>query len=416
MANNKVFVVLAIFLVFGLSLQQTVTPTPSCSLVDTNNQNRFALKWLSSKGITILSAPEKPVTDICKSEWTTAGTCCKPETVVEYSKQNNEGMAGKWRSYIAKLTKVKHKFMQGLRKIEKKMNAKDIQNKLSKVNQNAALNGKFGQAAMLLPATDAQVKIVKDWILQFDDNIKTFRTQGRECFNTMKTVRSNLLCAACSANAQTYTSAQSDTNVVFRVAQDTCTAVVESCFPIWKFNFYLTTLMQFVNILRLKNKGNSLGSKFMSQLQMTTATINEVKDSFEKCSIGADKKLTCTTLVTDHIAKLCKNLFSVNKENGYAEGDDTFDEDVADNEVENLDAEVENTAAVRLLQTTTAEANVAMEVAPTSSGVFTQGTATGPQVPATSVDTSNAGDQGASSAKLLASGLAFLLALFALSF
>ena len=292
------YLALAVILLLACStLQQantTVAPVASCNSAESTNPNSMALKWLASKGVQLLSTAEKPATDICGGEFKNVGTCCKLDTLTAYTAKVFEFQANKWRVYIAKLGRVRGKFIAGFKKIVTKINAKDIGNKMSLI-ASTNFSSKFPYSK-ILPTDAAGVTALKDFTNNFDTQLATFKTQGKVCFEMLKKVRSNIFCAACSLGALNYTGNQTDTQIRFRITQQACTTVVSNCLPIWKFNFQLVTMMQYIDVLKAKTKGANAGSKFKSDMIITDDNQNIIKRIMNDCNstgTGLTANVTC---------------------------------------------------------------------------------------------------------------------------
>ena len=203
------YLALAVILLLACSTLQQTTPTPpappapSCSTSE--GANKIALAWIKSKGIEILSNPDKLVGNtMCGGEFATKGTCCKVDKLVEYISKSNDIMANKWRNFIGKISRVKGKFLKGLKQMQSKMNVKDFANKLNILKTNDAVAKKYAEVLQVIPTDAAQLAQSKMWIENFDKNLEEFKTQGRACFEILKKARANFFCAACSFDAGAY--------------------------------------------------------------------------------------------------------------------------------------------------------------------------------------------------------------------
>src|SRR3990167_5107522 len=103
----KISSIVLLLAIIGASLQQTA-PAPSCSRTDTANNNRFALKWLEDKKVTIHSTPQTFTdTTVCGGNWAHAKTCCDLTSLKEHIRAQNEQVITRWKNYIGKLSRVR---------------------------------------------------------------------------------------------------------------------------------------------------------------------------------------------------------------------------------------------------------------------------------------------------------------------
>ena len=423
----KTVSIVLLLAVIGSSLQQAVV-TPSCSR--TNSANMYALKWLENNKVTIFDSPKAfNNAAICNGDWNTHGTCCDVDTLKNYIKSQNDVIIGKWGKYISRMARVRGKLISGLKKMVSKLNVKDIKDRADSLNKHGAVYQKFKTSQYMLPENAEQVKYLKDWAETFEENIKTFKAQGATCFDLLKKSRASLLCSVCSGAAGTYTSPQSAAEIAVKITMDSCKAITSACFPIWKFNFGLTSLLQYVNIIKNAKKGDKADTKFKDELNMSQTQFADLKSTFSACTWNANTKTvscegqtnngtngTNATAVTpvittdEHITKLCKIAFVINKDNAIVEGDADAVDDMDDNDTEDADKDAAKPISVtsRLLQTATTDPKVGVTI--DNSGVSTA-TADSGLTPAGSVATSSAGDAPSSYAKIVSAGLVAAVAI-----
>lgn len=401
------------------SFQQSVTPQPSCSTTDVNsNKNAQVLKWLKSQGVTIYETPVKVEENVCGGELKTNGACCELKSVRNLIGKSNQMMIFKWRNYVGKLARIKNRFMNGLKKVSKMMNSKEVKARREKCKSDHRNYAKFANVDAMLPDQDRDVESMKKFIENFQEQIKMFKTQGKICFNAMRNIRANLMCTACSANAGSMTATQTSTDAVFNIDYNSCSGLVAKCFPIWKFNFQLTSMMQYVQMSIMSKKGDKAGTKWKSDKYMSPTDLEQVKEIFSRCELKSltDNTITCnttgaTSTVEDYNKLLCGKLFSMNKENGYVEGDETIDADVEDKDI--TDAEATAGTVQRLLQTTVSDQsnfNVGVQVSSGSGASTNLLSDNSGLVPTESVETGIAGDSTSSSALKLTITLGLSLA------
>src|SRR3990167_3428901 len=218
----KISSIVLLLAIIGASLQQTA-PAPSCSRTDTANNNRFALKWLEDKKVTIHSTPQTFTdTTVCGGEWASLKTCCDLQTLKDLIKSQNDHFVSRWKSYIIKLSRVRTKLISGIQKLVPKLTVSDIGKRWLMIEKVGVLASRFSETRHLLPGNDQDLAFLKSWATKFEDNIKMFKEQGKKCFETMKKVRAGIYCAVCSGKSSTYADSQSDSSAVFKIKLSGC--------------------------------------------------------------------------------------------------------------------------------------------------------------------------------------------------
>ena len=397
----RFIIVVSVCVLLGIVCTQAPT---TCSL--TANENGQVLRWLKNKEVVLNDEP-KIIQDatICNGEFAKSGTCCDVASMKLHIEKVNTKFVDKWSKYIKRLSRIKNKFENGFKKIAKKMNPNDVKNKITGVISDQKLTDKFKSAQSILPSTDKEVIAMKEFVDKFSENIEIFKTQGKVCFEAMKVARANLLCAACSGRAGSLTTTQSSSEAKFRITLESCSNIVVKCFPVWKINFQLTSLMQYVIINNAKKKGDAACSGIKSEKEVSTSSLSRLKAAFSSCSLPkiGDTKLTCdsATSTVDEITKnLCADAISANNDNAYVEGDESIDSDVSDDEVENTDKDISE--AKRILQSVVASSfDIGVVVDGTNTNTFNDLSSTNTAVvPSSTVTTSDAGNPQSSAAKI----------------
>lgn len=424
MFTKRLVSVVVICLAISLSLQQVTEIQKPCSTA-TADAPANILTWLNSKSIELYttSALEKD-TKVCVGDFNVFGTCCKGASVKTFIDKQNDELIAKWKAYLAALAPIKNKMNAALKRLTNKMSSKDLESKktlLSNGKNGAA--SKFKTAFSMLPSNAAQIATLKTFLQDFDTNgIKSFKEQGSKCYEALKVVRANYICALCSTNNALYTKTASSTQIKFKTTIETCSSIVNTCYPIWRFNWLLTTAIQYVLVLRNKNNADKAEYPLKNSVAMTETTMKNLASTFQFCSIdAATSKLSCpistlnTVSTDDHIKRLCNEALVLNKENGAIEGDASLGSvdptevgKAADEDAEG-DKNKDDVPARVLQVIPGAEADVGIEI--DSSGTYnTLTSTTSGAVPTASVDTSKAGDENTSFATKVA---ASLLGLFA---
>lgn len=394
----------------GYSTQQSVVAQPTCSVTE-SNANYPVLKWLKSQNVTILEMPDKNVDKaICGGNWAEKGTCCQVESIKEFIKKSNDRVTSKWGRYVSRISRIKGKLMQAFKKIIKAIKINSIKSKVNLMKVDKRMDSSFSKVFSMLPTTDEQLQSLKATIEGFEDKLAEFKKKGKECFDSMKSFRANMMCAACSATAAQYSSGQSLVEAKFKVDYSTCSALVTKCFSVWKFNFDLATMTQFFSALRTKGKSaKSFSSKYKSEKEVSSIDLENLKDDFAHCKLSADKdaKIVCDaeklkiSTVEVVTARFCNKLMSATQENSYVEGDESVDADIDDKDVNEADKTADETAkedansgtvVSRLLQSATnTEMNIGVEITNTGAYQNLLDSNSG-LTPSASVDLSTAGD------------------------
>lgn len=388
----KTLAVLALCLAISVSLQ-------TCSLTDALNTNKDVLNFLKNKGVAINSQPDTKVdSSICNGEFTANGTCCEVGSLRNFISQNNNNMILKWRNYIGKLARIKGKFASGFNKVAAKMNVKDIQNKMANVKSNPKIAAKFKNAPAVMPETSEEIVTLRSFFSNFNQEVQNFKTQGKICFDALKQARANVMCAACSDSASTFSQAQNSTSASYKIDQASCNALVAQCFSVWRMNFLITSMLQYISVNLSKKKGDKSDYLFKSQKTIPSDDLDIVKQVLYNCTVANSTNPNVTSLSCPNATIsaqnstniLCTTLFSVTLENGYVEGDETIDAGVSDDDVQTADQNVD--VPSRILAD--GDLDIGVAVAPGSSSAFTNlNSNTNALIPAESVTTSNAGDQ-----------------------
>ena len=356
----KVTTIFCLCLALGGSLQQTLTPT-TCSLTDLkNNNNTKALNFLKAKGVQLYSEPNRSVeATVCGGEFTIYGTCCDIATLKTYATQANSRIAGKWKKYIAKLVRIRNKLVPGLNKILAKSTLADIKNKITEIKSNNPnlANAKFANIELLVPENDVDISNLKNFFINFDTALQGYKNDGKACFDALRTVRSNLLCAACSARASNISTYSDEfKSYLYFVDYNSSQNIVHKCFGVWNFNHKIFQAMTVVSVVLAKKKGLAGGSGINNEVQIPSNLIGELRAFFRMCSISVNSITKAQSLVCTGTNKPIDELYSntygifvsANYQNAMVEGDESIDSGVSDDEVVAADSEI--TVTKRVLQ------------------------------------------------------------------
>lgn len=433
MRMNKNIALILVLSTFGVVLSQQLSY--SCSPNDNGNYNAAYLKFLESKKITLVPTP---VIDAkaCGGLFAIDGSCCNIASAREYIVFTNSIFIAKWKKYLIKVGNIK-RLMPALRKIQAKLTLTDVKNKktLLKNKDNSAV---FTKVLPMIPDTQEELDLISNGIKNFDANLQTFKTQGRTCFDAIKTARANSICALCSSKAGNYSSSTGST-LKIRVPMESCSSIINACYPVWKFNFELAATMQYINLLRATKAKANLQVKFQNMVSPSDEDVGKMKNALSRCKLEV-KEGTTTPSLTCNITgtaesidslktNICQNFFSANKLNSLSEGDENVDEDIQDSEVTAAESEM-TTVSTRLLQQaatttdpkepTSSDPNLIMEpIVPATATTTTTTTptpttfgsltASNDMTPGDTADTSTAGDSTGKSAKLVLIGYALFM-------
>ena len=200
----KYLALAVIVLLASSTLQQTPTPTPAPSCSTVEGPNQIALRWLRNSGVEILDQPLKVNGTMCQGDFNRVGTCCKPDKLVEFISKQNDIMVEKWKGYFTKLGRIRGKFLVGLTEVAKKINYKDLQQKVELLKSKGSTSGNFKNILADIPTSPNSTQAIKNSIMNFTANFNKFLSEAKGCFNMMKNTRANFYCAMCSYNANSY--------------------------------------------------------------------------------------------------------------------------------------------------------------------------------------------------------------------
>ncbi len=336
----------------------------------------------------LIQVVTKTTGEVWKGDFDVNGSCCVPDSLKALVKQKNEQLIQKTLRLIKVLAKISTKLMKSLAKALPKMNNSDIQKKIALIKSRAGnIVSKFREANKLMPASEAEMTKFKDFIKNYQDQLQLFRKHGAGCIQAMNRARANLYCALCSGKASEFVKSSGTTDFKIKINKESCDSVVEACFPIWRFNWWVRTAVKYAIVNINRNKGDQAEDKVKSDIELTDTDIEDLKSTFDKCSFNSEtKKVQCDILPTatfkleDHVKRLCSFAIVVNKQNGALEGDESVGE-IDDGEVDKIDESIEPEAkpiepkldpvnppptvkevAQRLMQTQATEPNLGAEV------------------------------------------------------
>ena len=405
--NWKVLCLFLLLAISSLHAQQTNT----CSTA--TGPNNEALKWLGNTGVYLNNEPEFPDVTTCSGEFKTKGTCCEIESLKTKIASIHSRMTTKWTAYIDRMAKVQT-FFPGLKKLAKLLSVTLINSKIAQLNSVGAAI-KLNDFLSIVPRDETSINALINYINNIEQNLEDYKYYGQTCFESLKNARANIFCVACSGAAGDYTSPQSEFGFRYRVTSDTCTRLVNTCFPVYKFNFMLASAIQTLVVLKARAAGPRAKVIYRSDVNLSSDVLATLFDTFVSCNVNHDTEaMTCgnDSEIDKHRQRICSMGFMANKHIGFVEGDSTI---VSDMDGTNIDQLIEQEAVQnkRLLQ------NVfepAMGISVGGVGVAYSNllsTSTG-LIPSGTVDPSTISppNTNTSSAKIITATLLLLLGLF----
>lgn len=429
MERKQAVFVLVLLATFGAGLSQAALAF-NCNPTDASNQNHVAIKFLKEKGVELEATPAVQASS-CGGLFSATGTCCKVESINTWTRFANQYMIERWKGYIAKLSKIASRFKAPLQKIQPRMSLADLRNKIDLVkNRSPEIASRFAKVFDILPANEQELLALKDTISNFDDHLATFRKSGAQCFDHMKRYRANAICALCSAKAGEFIS-KDERNPKIRIPQADCNKLVDSCISVWRFNLFLLSAIQYVNLVRSSKPNSSATLRYKNLINYDVKAVEALRDGLARCKVDSSLSIPSLTCNVTGTAKdissirrdLCKHIFSVNKVNALLEGYEDVDEGLEAADLMAAEADLPVVASARLLQVTDpklpldTDANVGIEVSTSSEPTFAKIDESTEVVSPETIDSSKAGEQGvpASARNLLLTGLPlFLMAAFLL--
>lgn len=343
----------------GTSLAQAVS---ACSTSAGVNSEAFS--WLSRAGqdVQIYPTPSQNVTaDICNGLFLSQGTCCETNSLKSKIFRVNTDIAKRWQQYIGTLGRFRNVIMKALKKLAPYINQQLIEGKIAQLNAVGA-STKLVDILPLIPRDEESLKKVVAAINGFEDSFMVYKEKAKGCFETLKASRSNVYCAMCAGNNKDYAKPQTPYEFIYKVDQDSCKALLGSCFDTWKFNFNVLTMAQLITVLKMKSKGTDATTSFLSQNFMNNDAVFEFRKAMDACEIK-DNQIACSADLDVNIRKLCTLGFASNKHNGYVEGDASYISDIqADDQLESLVETETRTLVTKRLLAGTVEPTITIDI------------------------------------------------------
>lgn len=448
MFNKRLLICVAVIVLIQATLQQAQEAPAVVACSTKSGANAGVLAWLEKQGVKLNQVVTKSAGEVCKGEFDLNGSCCVPDSLKDIVKQKNEKLVQRTMRFVKVLGRISSKLMKSLAKALPKINNKDLQKKIELIKGGTGtLASKFREANRLIPSSDAEMAKFKDFIKNFEDQLKEYRKHGTNCIKAMNRARANLYCALCSGKATDYLKSSGGDNFKVKINKESCDSVVDACFPVWKFNWWVRTAVKYAIVNINNKKGDKAEDKVKSEIELSDVEIDDLKSTFDKCKFNAEtKKIECDVTQTatfkleDHVKRLCSLAIVINKQNGALEGDENvgeFDENEVDKIDQTIDPEPAPVTPVtpvpvepkpvpvnptvkavteRLLQTTTEDPNYGTEVDSTSSSFKLMSSDSTGVVPPANADTTNAGETPSNANILVSLCISFVFSSIAVLF
>ena len=430
MMSRNLLSLLLVVLFIGTSLQQAKPITPTCST--TNGDNSIVLKYLQDNGVQINTVPTVSV-EIGKGilDRPNIGSCCNPESLKKFIQKKIGYTLEKWKRVAKICGKLKSKLFPAVKRLSQKFNKKSLSDKLNELKRNPIAAQKFREASLMVPSTDAQIENFKKTLASLEDHLENYKKYGAECFKTMVKARSNMIAGMCAGDSGLFTNIKNGNEINFKINAESCTAVTNACFPVWKFNFIVRSVVKYVMINSNRGKGDKAEDKVKKEIELSDTHLEQLKESIDSCSFdAATMKVNCDITagsnlkIQDHINRLCGIGLTINKPNAYTEGDESvgdFEEtetESAEKETLLPDVKIEVKINARVMQTASPTDSTTMGIEVASDGTtFNALNSEGTGVIAdASMDTSSAGNDDQKSGKMISLSFFALVAVLALLF
>lgn len=348
MFNKRLLICVAVVVLIQATLQQAQEAPAVVACSTKSGANAGVLAWLQKQGVKLNDAVTKTTGEVCKGEFDVNGSCCVADSLKAIIKQKNEQLVQRTSRFVKVLGRISSKLMKSLAKALPKINNKDLQKKIDLIKAGAGtVASKFREANKLIPNNDAEMSKFKDFIKNYEAQLQEFRKHGANCIQAMNKARANLYCALCSGKAADFLKSTGGENFKVKINKESCDSVVDACFPVWKFNWWVRTAVKYAIVNINRNKGEKAEDKVKSEIELTDSEIEDLKATFDKCKFNAEtKKIECDVAATatfkleDHVKRLCSLAIVVNKQNGALEGDESVGE-FDDGEVDKIDQSIE---------------------------------------------------------------------------
>lgn len=343
---------------------------------DTNLNKGLA--WLKDQvPLTASEITLRQDSTTCAPEWSTYGTCCPADKIKTYISNLVNESATKWKNYIGKTKSLSNTLIPKIQRVMNKIqsNKAGFRNKAKTTSTTNGCN--------LNIFSDEAIDKIKAFIDSFGDKLKEYRGEGKQCFENIKRVKSNTICAICSGRGSTlYSTEQSSVNngeAKLNIRRSVCRSILKDCGRVFRFNFYSQTSIELIQGVRFA-RGNGKGRKCTNNFDLDR--INQINTAFKAC-VDANAVETCPDANVD---VLCNSFVRLGGQQS-AEGDSAL---VESEETQDTDAV---SVEARLLQgTSTYNGGYGIEAdsSSTAAGSDLMLSTSTNVVPTTSVDTATA--------------------------
>ena len=305
-------------LVLALASLSLAQITPSCT-------NRLLTKLKGQAGAEFADAfyavPTESTSDVCKLQWGTNKTCCKPEKITAIADKLISAWKNRINSFIKSLDQVEKDIVPraenaGLRASEMKSritsNPAKFNSNLVDPNLTTLAEGISDNASTLTEQFKPEnfVKGKSDFI----KNIK-------QCFDTIKVFRSGALCGACSGNAEEFLEGNKA-----KITQETCVKITSACAKSWQFMFETNQTLKLVKTIAKVDQAISATGAGAAVPKIQDSTLTELLSS-EILTLISDLRTASAVqpealVFNDSVKNICTKLLTFdNDKNGNIDGD-----------------------------------------------------------------------------------------------
>ena len=255
----------------------------------------------------------------CIGEWDQYKTYCPSDKIKNYINTKIIGDSQKkWNSFIKSLSKYNSKIMAQVTAILGKLQSKKSAfAELKKKSTNLA-------GCNISMFQDSLVDDLKDFNTNFQSNLINYQANGQKCFETLRNVKSNVVCLYCSGRGDSILQTDPSDPAAspkLKLKLDACRKIISSCGKVFKFNFLLGKSIELVQSLRY-NFGQSKKARSCNSND-DSSKLSSIKSAIVEC-IDSGNVNSCKP---EEVSTLCSKFISLSSHGKDGEGDSTLIED-----------------------------------------------------------------------------------------
>ena len=247
-----------------LSCVESITPSiipdpPTCS------QNNPFIPWLQAGQVHIYSTPHLSNETSCSSEWSTHGTCCGVESLIEYAKSDSgdiQTRANQMHQEVMIAFEAINLLRKGLLLIRRNMLAGRIQLTGSQLAAGETLQG------LAQSASEAASKLGA-FLAYIGSKNESLVEAQTACGHKLNQMRSSSLCSLCSGRVSVFL-----LNGKAIVEEEDCSSFVQECFQSWETMILIASEVRYGQIVA--KKFSEYGTKLFSNFD--GVAINRISD------------------------------------------------------------------------------------------------------------------------------------------